>query len=92
MNELYRSGVMPLVPPVALAGHVFELHRRQWAQCRKCLADVPWWALVERRWVGVGFWPGMVRGECMGAVRALGTSRESGTWEQEMTRWSTLGR
>lgn len=76
MSGAYRSGVMPRVPPVALGGHVFAMvgwggGGVLWWQCRKCLADVPRWALSDRRWVGVGWWSGMPRAVCMGAVRAL---------------------
>lgn len=96
MSGLYRSGVMPMVPPLALAGHVFELLGSgdtaaeasvpaRWGRCRKCLADVPWQALVEHRWVGVGFWPGMARGTCMGSVRALGSG---GGWSESVRRWA----
>lgn len=89
---MYQSGVMPLVPPLALDGHVFELHglaagAARWARCVKCLCDVPWQALVERRWVGVGFWPGMARGTCMGSVRALGSGAvEQLTWPEVAER------
>jgi hypothetical protein len=89
---------MPLVPAVALDGHVFELvgggvGAARWGRCRKCLMDVPWWALVERRWVGVGFWNGMPRAVCMGAVRALGPGpveggTDGGGWPGAAARWA----
>lgn len=82
LSGLYRSGVMPRVPPVACGGHIFEL-LDSWGRCRICLADVPWWALVERRYVGVGFWPGMARGWCMGSVRALEAGPGSAGGEAE---------